>query len=344
MDVGIVGPPRSGRTTVFRALLAHRAPQAAGKRGGAGSVGAVHVRDARLERLGALAKRERVVPIEIRVHDLCSSLEERFPKAEVEQMKRMDLLLLVIAAFADPAPEASAGALERLASELCLLDLAAVEDRLERAKREKIAEGAKHALEHARSCLEQTRPVFAASLSRQDEEELRGYALVTQRPWIAICNVAEAQVGAPLPPQLLARASELRTPALSLCAALEAETAELPPQEQRELLREYGVQESAGAVVTRAALERADRISFFTVGDDECRAWAIPRGTPARAAAGRVHSDMERGFIRAEVIPFEELEKLPGGLGEARKSGRLRLEGQDYVVHDGDVIRFRFNV
>lgn len=343
MDVGIVGPPRSGRTTVFRALLAQRTPQATGSRGSP-SVGTIHVRDPRLDRLAALASRERVVPVEIRIHDLSSSLEEGFSTAEVEQMKRMDVLLLVIPAFVDPEPSASLAALERLVSDLCLLDLSAIEERLDRGRREKMSDAASQALEHARSVLEEGRPLFVAELLPTDREELRSYALVTQRPWVVVRNVAEPQAADPLPVELAARAAELGCTAVSLCAALEAETAALGPEERAELLRAYGIADPAGPSVTRAVLDGADRISFFTIGDDECRAWAIPRGTTARSAAGKVHTDMERGFIRAEVLAFEEFEKLRGRLAEARKTGRLRLEGKDYVVRDGDVVRFRFNV
>jgi ribosome-binding ATPase YchF (GTP1/OBG family) len=120
--------------------------------------------------------------------------------------------------------------------------------------------------------------------------------------------------------------------------------AELPTEEREAFLAEYGVAEPAGAAVTRAILEQADIIPFFTVGEDECRAWAISRGTVARAAAGKVHSDLERGFIRAEVIGYEELAPLAGGLAEAKKLGKLRLEGKDYVVQDGDIVHVRFNV
>jgi ribosome-binding ATPase YchF (GTP1/OBG family) len=342
MDVGIVGVPGSGRTTLFLALLALRAPKdAAGRRG---AIGTIQVRDPRLDRLAERLQPERVVPIEFRIHDLCTSLDSSFPTAEVEGMKRMDGLLLVVPAFLDPTADASQRELDRLVSDLCLEDLAAVERRLERAKKEKIEDAAREALERARGVFECERPLYTAEIPAADRETLQNYSLVTDRPWIAVRNVGEAEAGAPVPSGLRARGEAVGCPVLSLCATLEAETAELSPDERAEFLREYGVSEPAGAAVTRAMLERADRISFFTVVQDECRAWAIPRGTEARKAAGRIHTDMERGFIRAEVIPFEEWEALPGGLGEARKLGKLRLHGKDYVIQDGDIVHFRFNV
>jgi ribosome-binding ATPase YchF (GTP1/OBG family) len=341
MDVGIVGFAGSGRTTVFRALLTTHAPKETGSRA---VVGTVQIQDPRLDRLVERFKPRKFTPIEILIHDLCPSLESSFPTAEVEAMKRMDGLLLVIPAFADSSPEASVREFNRLTSELCLEDLTAVERRLERAKKEKIADAAREALEAARTALESERPIHLAELSPPQREAVRAYALVTDRPWLAVRNVGETDAASPLPPDLVARGEEVGCRFLSISAALETETAELPPDEQMQFLAEYGISEPAAAAVARAVLEHLDRIPFFTVVEDECRAWAIPRGTPARAAAGRIHSDMERGFIRAEVIPFEELDAISGGLADARKLGKLRLEGKDYIVQDGDVVHFRFNV
>jgi ribosome-binding ATPase YchF (GTP1/OBG family) len=344
VDVGIVGLPRSGRTTVFRALLAHRAPKETGGRGPSATVGTIHVQDPRLDRLGEQFRPEKVVPIEIRVHDLCTSLEGGFPSAEIEGMRRMDVLLLVVPTFLSPGPEEAGRELDRLVSDLLLADLTVAEGRLDRAKKEKIADSVRRALELARDALEAERPLLRTDLSAPDREALSAYGFLSDRPWVAIDNVGEAEVGRPPPAPLVERGEELGLPVLALCAALESEMAELPPEERSELLAEYGVQEPAGAAVTRTVLAKADRIPFFTVGEDECRAWAIPRGTTARKAAGKVHSHIERGFIRAEVIDAEELLRLPGALAEAKKLGKLRVEGKDYVVQDGEVVHFRFNV
>jgi ribosome-binding ATPase YchF (GTP1/OBG family) len=325
MDIGIVGAAGAGRTTVFRALLAHRAPKQAGARSASGSIGTIQVREPRLDRLAELFQPRKVTPVEIRVHDVCPSLEPTFPKEEIEAMK------------------ASRSALGQLIEELCLQDLELVERRLKFASRDKLEDRIRHALEAAESGLEAGRPISTA-LAAESREALVGSGLITDRPMIAIRNVAEAEAGAPPPDALVELAAELGLPVLSLCAALEAEMAELPPEERDSFLSEYGIGEAAGAAVTRVLLDRADVISFFTVGEDECRAWPIARGTAARAAAGKVHSDMERGFIRAEVIGYAELERLGGRMTEAKKSGKLRLEGKDYVVQDGDIVHVRFNV
>jgi ribosome-binding ATPase YchF (GTP1/OBG family) len=344
MDVGIVGLAGSGRTTVFRALLAHRAPKEAGTRHAGVGIGSIHVQDPRLEELAARFRPKKMTPIEIRVHDLCPSLEPSFHTHEIEAMKRMDLLLAVIPAFANPSESALETALEKLLAELCLEDLAAVERRLKRAAPEKIAEIEREALELAQAALDQERPLWAAALGDPQRQALRGYAFVTDRPLIALINAAEDAVGSQPPGALARRAADCGIPLLTLCATLEAELAELPSEEREAFLAEYGIAAPAGAAVTRAILDAADLIPFFTINDDECRAWPVARGTRARDAAGKVHSDIERGFIRAEVIAFEELEPLAGGLAEARKLGKLRLEGKDYIVKDGDIVYFRFNV
>jgi ribosome-binding ATPase YchF (GTP1/OBG family) len=343
MDVGIVGLANSGRTTVFRALLAHRAPRASGDRH-ASAIGTIHVQDPRLERLAELFKPKKTTPVEIRIHDCCGSLETSFPTAEIEALKRMDLLLGVLPAYGDGSPAAAVAALEQLLAELCLEDLAAVERRLSRHPREKLEPTELDALGAARDALEAEVPVHAAPLSDPARAALRGYALITDRPFIAVLNTAEAQAGDPPPEDLVKRASDHGIPVLALCAALEAEMADLGAEERAEFLAEYSVSEPAGAAVTRAILDRADLVPFYTVGDDECRAWPVTRGTAARTAAGKIHSDIERGFIRAEVIGFEELEALPGLMADARKLGLLRLEGKDYVVQDGEIVHFRFNV
>ncbi len=344
MDVGIVGGAGAGRTTVFRALLAHRAPQAAGGRRGGGSVGAIQVRDPRLERLAERFKPRKVTPIEIRVHDLCPSLEPSFPTAEIGGMKRMEVLLLVIPAFADTSADASGRELDRLVGELALEDLAFVEKRLEHASRDRLPGLEIEALERARVALDADSTVYGADLSPAQRSALRGFALITDRAFLALCNVAERDAGAACPEALERRARAHGMPLLQLAAALESELAELPSDERAPFLAEYGIDEPAGAALTRALLAQANIITFYTVSEDECRAWAISRGTRAREAAGRVHSDMERGFIRAEVIGCDELERLADGLAEARRRGLLRIEGKDYEVRDGEIVHFRFNV
>lgn len=309
-----------------------------------GAVGAIHVPDRRLDILTRRFRPQKKTPIEIRVHDLCPSLEPSFPTAEIEAMKRMDVLLCVLPGFTDASEQALIGELNSLLGELCLQDLLAVERRLERARKEKLEDIERGALEVAREALNAEGPVRLAPLSDVQRQALRGYALITERPMIALVNLAEDAVGTPAPAGLRERAEACGMSVQTLCATLEAEMAELPADERAAFLAEYGVSESTGSAVTRSVLECGDIIPFFTVGEDECRAWPIARGTSAREAAGKIHSDIARGFIRAEVVAFDDLEPLQGGLTEARKLGKLRLEGKDYVIRDGEIVHFRFNV
>ncbi len=328
---------------MFSALLAHRAEAESGGRRQSGAIGAIRVQDGRLDWLSEQFNPKKTTPIEIRLHDLCPSLEPNFPTAEIEGMKRMDLLLLVIPAFADPSPEAQLAAFDSLLADLCIEDLAAVEKLIKRTAREKTDETLKEALGLVETALEAGTPVIATEMTPQQRESLRGFALVTDRPLIAVANTAEDQAGVPVAESLVKRGAEVGIPVLALAAGLESEMAELPPDDRAEFLAEYGVTEPAGAAVTRAVLERADVVPFFTVGEDECRAWAIPRDTCARDAAGKIHSDIQRGFIRAEVIGYDEFAALPGGFAEAKTKGVLRVEGKDYVVLDGDIVHFRHN-
>jgi hypothetical protein len=334
----------SGRTTVFRALLAHRAEQRTGKAAVVSTIGQIQVRDPRLDLLAEWFRPKKTTPIELELHDLCISLEPAFPKDEIEAMKRMDVLLVVVPQFSESDAAAAVRALERVLAELWLEDLGAIERRLKRAQRERIEAVEESALLKTQETLETERPARITELTEAERRAIKGYSFISDRPWIIVSNQSEAEAGTPIPAALAARAAELDAPALALCASLEAEMAELPAAERSSFLLEYGVQEAAGAALTREVLERGQVIPFFTVGEDECRAWPIARGTMARGAAGKIHSDIERGFIRAEVIAYDDLAPLRGNLSEARKHGKMRLESREYVVRDGDVIHFRFNV
>jgi ribosome-binding ATPase YchF (GTP1/OBG family) len=330
---------------VFRALLAHRSSaRPEGGRAASSQIGQIQVRDPRLDQLASWFRPQKTTPIEIELHDLCSSLEPSFPTAELEAMKRMDVLIVVVPLFAESSPSAALSALERVLGELWLEDLAAIERRLKRAQRERMEALEQGALAKAQAALENEQPIRTAELSDVERRAIKGYSFLSDRPWIVVANQSEEAAGKPAPAELVERAARLGAPALALCAALEAEMASLPVEERAAFLSEYGVQEPAGAAVTRAVIERGQLIPFFTVGEDECRAWSIARGTLARGAAGRIHSDIERGFIRAEVISYDDLAPLRGNLAEARRLGKMRLESKEYVVQDGDVIHFRFNV
>jgi len=335
MEIGIIGPPQSGRTTLLRTLT--------GSRGEA--VGVAKVPDPRLEALARLLKPKKLVPAEVRYRDT--------PPQGPAAMAPVDGFLCLLPAFRQPGE----GAGEYLRqwrsfqSDLILSDLAVVERRLERVETSlRTGKGEREPLQRERellsrikAALEKEAPARELPLSESEWKMLSGFNLLTARPVMAVLNIAEADL--PLRSRLEAEWRELcpAVRAVALCVRLEGELAELPPEDAGEFRRALGAETSGVERLIRMSCQLLDMVFFFTVVSDEVRAWPVPRGTAALRAAGRVHSDMERGFIRAEVIGFEELVEC-GSFAEARKRGKLRLEGKNYTVQDGDIITFLFHV
>src|SRR5437870_9831373 len=232
---------------------------------------------------------------------------------------------------------------EGFGAELVLADLAVVEKRLERVKKEKGHERERALLERLVPALEAGTPLRTVALAPEERSQLAGFAFLSLRPLLVVLNVPEGEAAAPVPADLGARAAAAGAEAMSLSAQLEAEIAELEPGDRAVFLKDLGLTEGARARFIRASYALLDLISFLTAGEDECRAWPIRRGTTAVKAAGKVHSDIERGFIRAEVIAYDEFMRL-GSEARCREAGKLRLEGKDYVVQDGDIVHFRFAV
>ena len=325
-DVGIVGMPYSGKTTLFVALTR------SGSSGGRANQAVVAVPDERLEVLTELERSKKTVPAKVRFVDVPGGLTAQ----GIAEYRQTDALCLVVRAFgedADPAVE-----LANLEAELLLADLASVESGLDKARKK--ARGSQEgkvelsALEQARALLEAERPLRVGDLDDQALKVLRGYGPLTLKPWIVVLNVDEGAG-----PQRV----RLPEPALSISAALESEVAGLEPAEARELLVGFGIDEPGLDLVIAACYRALDLITFLTTGEDETRAWEVRRGAKAPEAAGVIHSDLERGFIRAEVVSYDDL--VGAGSWDAAKSqGLLRVEGKDYEVREGDVLHVRFAV
>lgn len=328
-DVGIVGLPYSGKSTLFSALTR------SGAAGGKANQAVVDVPD---ERLGVLARLEgsaRIVHARVRFVDVPGGLTAQ----GVAGFRQTDALALIVAAFdAGAHPEAD---LATLQTELILADLASVEPALDKARKrarsEQAAKAEAAALEKVHGALESESPARAAGLDDAEEKLLRGFGLLTLKPWIVVANVSEERIGT-LPEEL-----GLPADALAVCAALEAEVAGLGDDEARELLAGFGVSERGLDRVIAAAYRALGLITFLTTGPDESRAWEVRRGAKAPEAAGQIHSDLERGFIRAEVVSYDDL-VAAGGWDAAKAAGKLRVEGKDYVVAEGDVMNIRFAV
>jgi hypothetical protein len=258
----------------------------------------------------------------------------------------VDAFCLVVRGFpaldgtaADPARE-----LADFDAELVLHDLAIVEKRLDRMRKEHgKGTGEFHELERLHGHLDQGLPLRLMKWSDAEEKELSHFAFLSRRPLLVAVNAAEGDAASLPPPAAERGARTVGAEIISLCAAVEAEIADLDPAEQPEFLASLGLAEPARSRFIRAAYHLLDLISYFTVGEDEVRAWTIRKGTDAQRAAGKIHSDIERGFIRAEVVAYDDF-IAHGSLAAARDKGLVRLEGKTYEVKDGDIINFRFNV
>ncbi len=357
MRLGLIGLPMSGKTTIFSALTGASRPAGSAASGRPDvQIAVVNVPDPRLDRLYELFPRPRKVQAQITYADVgglargigAGGLSGAFRN----ELNQMDGFLHVVRAFEDPNvphPEGEVDPqrdLEILENEFLLADMVTVEKRRERL-RDEIAKGKDRAANlredelfaRLQSALEDEIPLRTLDLSEAERQSLRGYGFLTLKPKLVLLNVGEE--GEYLDASLRVR-GEL-TPVLAIRGKLEAEIGQLDEEEAAIFLEEYGIEEPMRDRVIRESYELLHVQTFFTIGDDEVRAWPVRKGATAQEAAGVVHTDMQRGFIRAEIIPWDVLVEL-GGLAEARHAGKLRLEGKDYVMQDGDVMTVRFNV
>jgi GTP-binding protein YchF len=272
---------------------------------------------------------------------------------DVAAYKNADALVHVVRAFNDPAVPHPSGAIDpardaqAMEDELILADLGVAERRLERLDKDlkKIRnadfEREREVVAVCKTALEEGRPLRALDLKGEDLKRLRGFQFLSAKPLLLVLNLDESDVSRGTDSVLVPFLSRAATAAVAVCAKIELEIAQLEPADAAAFLADLGLTESGLDRVIRATYDLLGYISFFTVGEDECRAWSIPRQTPAQLAAGEIHSDIARGFIRAEVVSYDALVGR-GSMAACRDHGEVRLEGKDYVVQDGDVINFRF--
>jgi len=344
MKIGLVGYPGSGKSTVFGALTGLDVETGYGA-GGKANLGVVKVPDRRVDALADLYSPKKTTYAEITFTDLGAGHGEGLDRTALNAMRNVDALCQVLRGFPDAAGEAGdpLAELRGLETETLLADLEVVDQRVARLRKDRSNPRELELLERVHAALENETPVRALGLSDEETKRLSGYALLTGKPLLLVLNVAEGDVAAPAPDDLAAAAAERGLGLVVLSAQVEMEIAQLDAAEQGEFLASLGLEEPAVNRFVRAAFDLIDLISMLTAGPDECRAWPVPRGTPAPRAAGKIHSDIERGFIRAEVIRFDDLVKH-GSEAKCKEAGALRVEGKDYVVQDGDVVNFRFNV
>lgn len=353
MKVGLVGFAGSGKTTIFNTLTGLTAEVGGYGAREKANIGVIKVPDQRVDRLADIYNPKKKTYAEISFVDVAGPQAEDAEQTQsgldpklVQHMREADALVHVVRAFdnamlsqaADPARD-----IRSFDDELMLTDLVQIENRITRLKKEKDSARENDLMLRLKSALEEEHPLRDLELTHEDIGLIAGFRFLSLKPLLLLLNQSEEAVGQGVPPDVQTLAESKKLSAIAMSGKAEMDIAQLAPEEQGEFLQELGITEPARERFIRAAYSLLDLISFLTSGEDECRAWSIKRGTTAHKAAGVIHSDIERGFIRAEVTKFEDLVEL-GSEARCREHGKLRLEGKEYVVQDGDVAHFRFNV
>jgi len=349
MKVGLVGFRGVGKTTIFSALTGLRA--SVGFQQGQPdkvNLGVIKVPDPRLDALAKIYHSRKVIPAEVCFVDFPGrggADRSALDAGLVAQMRDVDAFALVVRGLEGAAGEPASPVRELAAflDELLLADLAVVEKRLERFRIEKGSEREQSLLRRCHEALDGGRQLRHLGIRRDEETALSHFAFVSLKPLLVVLNVGERDIGRPLPLDFQQAADDAQAVAMAICGQVEMEVEELPAEERGEYLRELGIAEPARDRFIQASYGLLALISFMTHNREEVRAWPIRAGTPAFEAAGKVHSDMQRGFIRAEVVGFDDLVAC-GSEAKCREVGKFRVEGRDYLVRDGDVIHFRFAV
>lgn len=345
MKIGLVGLPGAGKTTVFNALTGQSVETGYAAARDKHNIGTVKVPDERVDALSRLYQPKKINYAEVTFTDLGGGGGQGIDRATLNAMREVDALCQVVRAFPDATGKA-ADPLDEIAdleTETILADLDIVERRVQRLTKDRSNPRELAVLERLQAVLEGDKPVRVADLDENDRKLVSGYRFLSQKPLLLVLNVAEDHIAEPVPAPVATAAAERGLGLVVLSAQVEMDIAQLPEEEQPTFLESLGLTEPAKNRFVRAAYDLIDLVSMLTAGPDECRAWPIPRGSKAPRAAGKIHSDIERGFIRAEVVPWQELIAL-GSEAKCREAGKLRVEGKEYIVQDGDVVHFRFNV
>ena len=352
MQLGIIGLPQSGKTTIFNALTKSAVKVGDFSVASAVHIGVVKVPDPRLDTLTRMYNPKKKVPAQITYVDVGgmakgASSSGGLGAAFLDQMHKVDAVILVLRDFdSAEGPAAPVEDYRTIVTELILSDMAMIEKRIERVRTDlkKIKrpdlEKELHVLEKCQQQLESEQPVRTLGLATDESKLLRSFQLLTEKPLMLVLNHAEAADCKP-------RAAELKRltgdEPFVLCGPIEMDIAQMADADARAFLDELKIDEPALGRMIRESYRLLGKISFFTVGEDECRAWTIPQGTKAQQAAGTIHSDLERGFIRAETVHYDHL-VAAGSFAKAREQGHVRLEGKEYPVKDGDILNIKFNV
>jgi ribosome-binding ATPase len=349
MKLGIIGFPQSGKTTLFNALTRGNAPTTASAGRFEVHTAVVDVPDPRVDQLSAMFNPKKTIYAKVTYADI-AGLDSGAAKAGISgqllnQLTQMDGLLHVVRCFVNdsvPHPSGTVDPLRDIVSmeaELLLNDLIAVERKLERLTEERKKGGTDKVLNERQTTLftrlheilSTEKPLRGIEISAEEEKYLSGFGLLTRKPMLVLLNLGDGQTAPAVPGG---------TPAIPLQGKLEMEIAQLPAEDAAIFMEEYGIKELSLNRMITVSYDLLDQQSFFTVGEDEVRAWTTKRKATAVEAAGEIHTDLAHGFVRAEVVACQDLLEL-GGMTEAKAKGKLRLEGKEYIVKDGDIVHIR---
>ena len=358
MKTGIIGLPQVGKTSLFKILTKANVADRAYANPREAHLGVAKVPDERLDKLAALYHPKKLVHATIEYADVAAIGQEALKEsAYANNLRTVDALAHVVRAFDDPSiphvgPVDPLRDIKNVDFDLIVSDLGQVEKRLERLEKDlkkmKSAELEREfdLLQRAKAHLESEHPLREMEMPAEDRKRIRGFMFLSQKPMLYVLNVSEStNLGEELERaagkyKLTEVASRPNAAATAICGKVEAELADMSDEDAEEFLSSYGLKESGLMRLIRKTYELLGLISFFTVGEDECRAWTVERNSRAQAAAGAIHSDLEKHFIRAETIHWDQLLEA-GSEANARAKGTLRLEGKDYIVQDGDVMHIR---
>lgn len=354
MEFGILGLELSGKTTIFSLLTGHMAAATPHKR--EAHVGIAQVPDPRLDRLAAMFRPKKHTPATVKFVDVPGVAKGGSQSLNLPELRQMDGLAVVVRGFSSdavPHPEGSvdpARDLELLETEMLLADLSVVTNRLERVERDLAKKKTpelqteKEVLVRFKAALEKGEALRGLDVHVEEEKYVKGFGLLTRKPMLVILNAGEGDAGdlggALAKARFDAWKGKPHVAFSAVSATIEQEISAMSPEDQSEFLKGLGLPDRALDRLLHAAYDLLGLMSFLTAGEDECRAWSIPKGTHAVKAAAAIHTDFEKHFIRAEVVPFDTLMEA-GSFANCKTHGTLRLEGKDYVVQDGDVINFR---
>jgi GTP-binding protein YchF len=360
MEIGIFGLPQSGKTTLFNLLTSSNAETGMGAGKKKANVGISRVPDPRLDKLIEIWSPQKSTYATIQYVDVAgveSSVDKGLASETLTSLKNTDALLLVVRDFADDSIPHSDGTVDavrdalKLTEELLLSDLVIAETRLERMakqmkgkSREEIA-AETAVMEKVRDALEAEKPLRELEFSADELNRIKGFQFLTLKPVIVALNVSEDDLSTAEEKcgELTGALASESTAATYICATIEQEISELSEEDAAVFMEDLGLTDSATDRIIRTSYELLGLMSFFTHGEDECRAWTIRKGSKAPRAAGAIHSDLEHGFIRAEVVGYDDFVEA-GSLAACRDKGLLRVEGKEYIVDDGDILNIRFNV